>query len=476
MASRSSSPGVLGETARVVAPLAILGVGFVGLFLLISGREAPATRQQSQDSATPVETVKVERYQGDLVVETDGTVVPYREIVLSAEVGGRIVEKASESRAGTYVTQGQLLARIDPRSYRLAVERSQQELNQADVNLKEVDVEIDNTKRLMQLAGEQLQLQQKDLRRQQELYRQNVVNEGGLDEARQSELKTRNNLVTLQNQLQTLSARRSGLERAIELAKAKLEEAQLNLERTEIRTPINGVIYRDEVEQDSYVQPGSRLFVIEDTSAVEVKCSLQMEELHWLWQPGAATGTPTATEQSRRDYQIPRAAATIVYALGDRQYQWKGVLHRFEGLGLDEKTRTVPCRVLVPRPRDVLVGMQPSVTGVGPRALLRGMFVTVNLHAETGTDLLRLPERAVRPGNTVWRVLDGKLDVLKVPVAQVLEDWLLFRADATRIRAGDQIVVSPLSSVSNGMPVRPVASHDAVALAAHQAASEEAIQ
>ena len=54
-----------------------------------------------------------------MTLEADGVVVPFREIELAAEVAGRIVERDERCRAGNFVTQGTLLARIDPQDYQL---------------------------------------------------------------------------------------------------------------------------------------------------------------------------------------------------------------------------------------------------------------------------------------------------------------------------------------------------------------------
>ncbi len=58
-----------------------------------------------------------------LHLEVDGTVVPFREARVAAEVAGRVIYKADECEAGSYVRKDQLLMRIDPTDYQLEVQR-----------------------------------------------------------------------------------------------------------------------------------------------------------------------------------------------------------------------------------------------------------------------------------------------------------------------------------------------------------------
>jgi RND family efflux transporter MFP subunit len=441
------------EALRIGAPLAILAAGVVAFLGLRTLRDLPVRALERPD-APLVETIVVEPHNGGLDFTVDGVVVPYREIDLSAEVSGRIARRADVCRAGHYVTRGTALIEIDDRDYLLEAERLERELSQAAVTLKELEVEVSNTENLAKLAREQLALQRRELKRQQELAAKRIVTESEQDQAKRDELAAVNALLTLENQSQLLRTRRNRLESARDLARSQLEKAQLDLSRTKVSAPIDGVIIREMVEADTYVQKGTSLVKIEDTSAVEVKCNLRMEELYWLWaQAGGAGGEPAASPT--RDYQIPPAPVTVSYEMAGRHYEWKGVLSRFDGIGVDERTRTVPCRVLVDNPREVQInGYKGADASVGPPALVRGMYVTVNVHAQPRTALLTIPQRAMQPGNRVWQVADGRLAIRRVRVADATEDRVLVYAEPAGLQAGMKLVSSPLAAIADGMAVR----------------------
>ncbi len=458
--------GRLGFVGRLLPVLVILAG--VGGFVTMG--ERPAVQPEAlQSSVLPlVEVVAARQHDGGLTINVDGVAVPYRELLLTSKVAGSISFKAEVCNAGQFVKEGTLLMEIDPRDYSLEVKRLNRELLQADAALDEVDAEIANTKELLKLAGEELKLRQRELERVARLMDRNVGTDAELDTARRNQLQAENSQLALENQSRLLAARRKKLEHSKALVEVQLEKAQLDLKRTKITAPADGVIVMDHVEEGTYVQPGTTLVTLEDTSAVEVRCNLRMEELDWLWRQKDPLHVNAELDPVRADYRFPEAEAEIVYELGGRRYTWQGKLTRYDGVGLDERTRTVPCRVLVENPRKVglegssgLASASPTVSG--PPALLRGMFVTVRIEAYPHANLLQLPERAIRPGNEVWLVRDGKLDRASVHVARVTEQGVLIDAARSDLAPGDQVVTTPVATtpkadglgyIEEGMPVR----------------------
>jgi multidrug efflux pump subunit AcrA (membrane-fusion protein) len=452
--TESRSGSLVIDALRIITPLAIVVGGFVAFGALQSLKQEPQ-RVEEKSLAPLVETALVEPHQGGLDIQVDGVVVPYRELDISAEVSGRIAQKSALCRAGTYVKKGTPLIEIDSRDHQLEVDRLERELSQAAVMLKELDVEVKNTESLLQLAKEQLSLQRRELERQSSLAGRKVITDSDLDKTKRDELTAVNSAMTFSNQLQLLATRRSRLESARDLSQSMLEKAQLDLARTRVIAPIDGVIIREMVEADSYVQKGTSLVKLEDTAAVEVKCNLRMDDLYWLWAQENPNGAPQSPNPTR-DYQIPQAPVSVFYELGGRRYLWRGTLSRFDGIGVDERTRTVPCRVLVAKPREVEIqrveGEQAGA--VGPPALVRGMYVTVRVHAQPSTTLLEVPQRAIQPGNKVWQVVDGKLAIRKVRVAESSGDLVLVYAEPNGLEPGMKLVSSPLAVATEGMAVR----------------------
>ena len=439
--SQRRSPIV--ESIRIVLPVLILSVAGGGFWVLANWPQK-SDREDPKDTSPLVETVTIQGHQEGLDIEVDGLVVPYREIHLSAEVDGRVTHKAEVCRAGRYVKEGELLIEIDSQDYDIEFRRLEEERDQAINSITELEVEIANTESLMKLAEEELEIQHEEYERLEDLFKKKVVTESEIDQVRRAKLVAQMALMGFDNQRRLKDASRGRLESAKKHVSVLLEKATLDLSRTKITAPVDGVVVVDSVEEDSYVKKGTALVTIEDTSAVEVKCSLRVDELALILRQEQAG--PAG------DYAIPETPVRIVYRLGDWDCEWTGLLCRYDGIGLDETTRTVPCRVVVANPTQ---GRSKVPASGSPPALVRGMFVSVKIHVGGQSDLLSVPSAAVRPGGRMWLVEDGKMLLLEhVPIVSILDDRVLIRAGDPHPKRNDKVIVSNLPFAEAGMAVR----------------------
>jgi hypothetical protein len=104
---------------------------------------------------------------------------------------------------------------------------------------------------------------------------------------------------------------------------------------------------------------------------------------------------------------LPPTPVEISYQVAGRTdvvYQWHGRLSRYEGIGLDTQSRTVPVRITVENPRDVRRnGISISEEGNGGLpALVRGMFVDVKIKTKPRRQLVLIPKLALKPGGLLW--------------------------------------------------------------------------
>ena len=445
--------------------LGFVAAGVAALAVLLSLKE-PAAPVDRVAPPPLVEVVPVLSDAGGVTLDADGVAVPYREIAVSAEVGGRVVEMSEDCRSGRYVAAGQVLLKIDPQTYELEKKRLAAEVRAAGSSLDELAVQIKNAEASVRLAAKDVELAQNETARQENLRQ---TGGGGtvtaVEQARRNELQAKDKLQTAANQFRALTSQKERLEVQKELAETNLERAELDLARTSVAAPTGGVIVSTNVERDGYVRAGDPLFTVEDTGKAEVATNLRPKTLAWVLAHPPPGTAPNPDAADAGAYALPSLPVTVEYDLLGTTYTWDGVLSRAEGAGIDERTRTVPVRVTVDDPRAVSrraadgAGDAGSLPVAGPRALVRGMYVTIALHTDPDDPLLQVPEVALRPGNRVWAVRDGKLEILTVPVAAMVDDTALVPPGGGGLRAGDRLVVTPLPAAVPGMKVR-VAGED----------------
>ena len=439
--------------SQLVPAVLILGIGISGLVWL-SGESEPPAQTAKPVVPPPVETQVLDPEIRTFTIHTDGNVEPRRVAVLSAQVSGVVIEKPETIESGRAVRADDLLLKIDPQEYQIELEQLAAELLQVDADLSRLAAEEDGQQALLKLAQREAELAAAAFARLKGLVGVDAAGIADLEAAEQSELKARTSVKMLENASRLIPEQRKRLQAQRKLTELRQQEAQLKLDRTTVTAPFDGIVSSIAVERGNSVLAGDILLSVEDTSSMEVACTLKSDDLYWLWNSVAPKNTESPTREtvdSELDNaifaDIPASAATVTWQTAGRQFQWTGRLSRFEGGGFDDRTRTVPCRVLVEHstPRD---------ESDGPPALMRGMFVSVELEVVPRDPLWRIPARAVQPDGQVWTVNSGVLRVHSIEPVRTLPDGVLVRADSSGLKAGDHVVITQMTTPLDGNQVR----------------------
>ncbi|MEA3366107.1 MAG: efflux RND transporter periplasmic adaptor subunit [Candidatus Hydrogenedentes bacterium] len=233
----------MGTALRSLIILAALGLSAAIAYHWVANPPV-AQRRPPQKEPTLVEVMPVRAETAPVIVSNTGTVVPAREIRLSARVSGQIVETSPEFAPGGHFAQGETILRIDDDDYTLAVEQQEANLVRAQSDLK-LEFEL-----LGDIASEQEDT----------------------------------DLVLRQPQLETKKA-------AVAQAQAALNKARLDLERTEIVAPFNAVIEERNADLGAYVTPGTPLATLVGSDEYWVEVTAPVDELRWLGVPGMNSKT-----------------------------------------------------------------------------------------------------------------------------------------------------------------------------------------
>ncbi|MDP1759828.1 MAG: efflux RND transporter periplasmic adaptor subunit, partial [Thermodesulfovibrionales bacterium] len=163
-------------------------------------------------------------------LDATGTLNPYEEVIVSAEVDG--ISREVKVDNGTAVSKGMLLAVIDDFDYDLEVKKADAALKQAEANL----------------ANTKLEYQRKDA-----LFKEQLV---------------------AQQQFDDVSTRLSLAAAEVERAKASLSLVKQKLLKTVIYSPLAGVVKEKKVERGNYVKNGTALFTIIQANPIKLNFSV----------------------------------------------------------------------------------------------------------------------------------------------------------------------------------------------------------
>jgi multidrug efflux pump subunit AcrA (membrane-fusion protein) len=160
---RDESSG-LSELAKYVISFLILASGAGVAYSLSLLKEKPAD-QDSKELVTMVGTYEASLYSGELAMEVSGSVVPFREIRVAAEISGNVIKKFPDFEAGNFVKKGTKLLEIDPADYTLQLKTREAEVEQSKKALDEVKEEIVGANRNIKLAEDDFRLAQSEYQR-----------------------------------------------------------------------------------------------------------------------------------------------------------------------------------------------------------------------------------------------------------------------------------------------------------------------
>jgi len=175
-------------------------------------------------------------------VSTDNAYVQQDKVSIAAEVAGVIVEVGV--RENQPVRKGDLLFRIDPRPFKIALEQAQAQIAQAGVDVAEAQAELSGTSADILGAQANLGFAQRSFDRQAELMRRGFTTRARYDEAMHAVQEARERLsnakAAFANKRAALRGGDPSSEPALQAAYAARDQAALNLARTVVRAPSDG--------------------------------------------------------------------------------------------------------------------------------------------------------------------------------------------------------------------------------------------
>ena len=281
----------------------------------------------------------------------------------------------------------------------------------------DVLLKIDARDYELALAQARSQVAQAQLRLQMEVKEADVVR-------REWQLLNQGEPTGLQAREPQLASARAALEAAL----AAEEGAKRNLDRCEIRAPFDGMVARAGVRPGQFVALATPLGELFATDVAEVRLPLIASDLSFidLPRPGAKVAL----------VQAPKVT------LSGWGAEWVGRVVRSEGT-VDPLNRMVYVVAQITDPYGL-----PNDT-VAP--LRSGMFVQASIEGRTQEGVVVLPRHALRGKNQVWIVSENKLTFRTVKVAFADAKQVIVAAG---IQPGEQVVVSLLAAVVDGMGVK----------------------
>jgi RND family efflux transporter MFP subunit len=340
-------------------------------------------------SAVPspeVEVVAVVQKDVPIVSEWVATLDGYVNAQIQPQVTGYIIGQTYKE--GSFVGKGQVLFQIDPRPFQALLDQTEAQLAQAQAQVGKTEM---------------------DVARDTPLAKEHAIAQSQLD-----------------NDVQANRAAKA----AVKASQAQVEQAQLNLEFTNVKSLVDGVAGIAQVQIGNLVNPATVLTSVSQMDPIKANFSISEQEyLHYAERIN-----------SQAQKEKPTDAPPFELILAD------GSIYPHRGAGL-----------LTNRQVDTTTGsMQVVCTFPNPHNILRpGQFGRLRAAAEVRRGALLVPQKAVNELQGAYQLAvigtDNKVSIRPVTVGErVGKSWII----ESGVKAGETVIVEGLQKVQGGSTVK----------------------
>ncbi|MEA3278653.1 MAG: efflux RND transporter periplasmic adaptor subunit [Pseudomonadota bacterium] len=409
----------------------------LAVFVLLTRQNAPPQQREIDAPARAVRYIEAPVVTLVPLALGYGRVRPVRVWDAVAEVSGRIVEINPRLRKGALLAEDELLVRIDPTEYELAVSQVQADILSAKAQLSEMAVKETNTRASLAIEEEALVLREAEVERKAELVGKGTLSTSEFEQEQRNLLVQRQQVQAQKNALNLLPAERELLDAQLARFQAQLDSVRLDLSRTEIRLPFRARISEVNVEEAQYVREGSSLAKADAIDKAEVEAQIPIARMRALMRSGRTLDFNRMEPGRLPEHVGIQAEVWLRDPSGD--VLWDAQFARISDT-LDPETRTVGVIVDVDEPySNVRPGERPP--------LVKGLFTEVVLRGLPRAERLVIPRHALHE-DRVYLIDDGRLVIRPVEVKNLQPEYAVI---ASGLEPGAKVIVSDLVPAIDGM-------------------------
>ncbi len=200
--------------------------GVIALCMVLGFGCKSKDKTPEAEIAPTLQTARIDTGDIAKIINATGTVRPDITVQVGSEVSGRLLTVDVDYNAT--VKQGDVLAVIDPDNFKNRVEQ-----NRAQVESRRADIKINEAS--LKRAEVNAEQARRSLVRRQQLFSENAISKAQLEETEKA-------MSLADADIELAKARLEGSHSALEQAESALRTAQVDLSRTKILSPIDGVV------------------------------------------------------------------------------------------------------------------------------------------------------------------------------------------------------------------------------------------
>ena len=278
-----SQPARSAPRKKSIVPSLLLGIAVVAI---LGGGAWWWTARKGEAADSAYRTATIERGDIRVAISATGTLSAISTVTVGSQISGQVTDVLVDYNSE--VKKGEVLARIDPSTYEAQIEQGNAQIANAQASLKQAQATLANA--------------ELDYTRKADLGRQKLVAQSDVDLARAARDQAR--------------AQVNAAQASIRQQTASTQTTRVNLDRTVIRSPVDGVVLTRTIEPGQTVAASLQapeLFTIaEDLSKMKIELAVDEADIGQVkvGQAVSFTVDAFADRQFRGQVQQVRLSAT----------------------------------------------------------------------------------------------------------------------------------------------------------------------
>jgi len=406
---------------RFLLPPVVMAISLV-IFMTLKNTKPEKTVTETPEKRWQVNTVNVDFKTYSPEVTLYGRVEsPQKSVLKSALVADIVAVYALE---GAHVKKGQLLVQLDDTDAKLTLEQRYADLEEVNALLKSEVKRVSRDRSVLEQEKSLLSLATKSVERIEALEQTRLVSQSNLEETRATQQRQMVTLKRLEFDIADHPARLAQLKARQKRSQALVQQAKVNIQRTQISAPFDGRISTLYVAKGDRVRAGDSILAVYDLSQLEVRAEIPGRYITQIQ-------TMMATEK------VLNAVAVIAGQQSDLSLERLSGEVKQNSAGIDGLFR--------------VNNKQES--------LVLGSFVELTLTLKQYDQLVAIPYNTLYGLNHVYKLQDGylqRIDVTRVGnvANEQGEKQLLIRSDG--LKQGDELVSTQLPNAMSGLPAEAI--------------------
>jgi HlyD family secretion protein len=279
-------------------------------------------------------TATIEKGRLVASVAATGTLQPVISVQVGSQVSGQLKEVLVDFNS--LVKKNQLIARIDPESFEYRVRQSQADVDAARAQVATQQANIAAQRAFQSQIEVSLADARRDFERKEQLAEKKFISTAEVDKARATMNALAEQVKSAQAQVEVARANAGSAAAVVKQREAALAQARVDLERTAIRSPVDGIVIKRSVDKGQTVAASLQapeLFIIaENLTDLRVDTSIDESEVGKIELGQKATFTVDAfpgrtfegqVNQIRKSAQVVSNVVTYLVAISTQNSDLK---------------------------------------------------------------------------------------------------------------------------------------------------------